>query len=131
MLKPWVGFVILPLFAFANAGLRSAACRWRCLLDPVALGIAAGLFVGKQLGILLGAASLIGARRGAPCRPVPSGAALRRVVLRRHRLHHEPVHRHAGFRRGARAPVQLGVLVGSLLSALVGYLVLRFAPPRK
>lgn len=50
-LKPWVYIFILPLFAFANAGVSFDGITFNALLDPLPLGIALGLFLGKQLGI--------------------------------------------------------------------------------
>lgn len=51
-LHPWVVFLILPLFAFANAGISfSSGLTANDLINPLALGIAAGLFIGKQIGI--------------------------------------------------------------------------------
>ncbi len=50
-LHPTVAFIILPLFAFANAGLDLSGVGMEQVLHPVPLGIALGLFVGKQLGI--------------------------------------------------------------------------------
>jgi NhaA family Na+:H+ antiporter len=58
-LHPWVGFVVLPLFALANAGV---ALHASALLDPVAVAVAAGLVLGKPLGILL--ASWLAVRLG-------------------------------------------------------------------
>jgi NhaA family Na+:H+ antiporter len=52
-LHPWVVFAIMPLFAFANAGVLLGGGIAGALTNPVALGIVAGLVVGKQLGITL------------------------------------------------------------------------------
>jgi NhaA family Na+:H+ antiporter len=54
-LHPWVAFMIMPVFAFANAGIPLLGIRWQDLLQPLTLGIALGLFVGKQLGVFLAA----------------------------------------------------------------------------
>jgi len=58
-LHPWVAFGILPLFAFANAGVPLGGLSLASLAEPVPLGIAAGLFIGKQVGIFGAAAALI------------------------------------------------------------------------
>ena len=50
-LHPWVAFAILPLFAFANAGVSLQGLSLAKLLEPVPLGIALGLFIGKPIGI--------------------------------------------------------------------------------
>ena len=47
----WVAWLVLPLFALANAGLRFDALSWRMAADPVAAGIGIGLLVGKPLGV--------------------------------------------------------------------------------
>jgi NhaA family Na+:H+ antiporter len=129
-LVPWVAFLIVPLFGFANAGVSLAGMGLGDLLAPLPLGIAAGLFVGKQLGIFaavwlsvrFGIASNL---RGATWLQVYAVAALCGI----------------GFTMslfiGALAfpenpelieEAKLGVLMGSFASALLGYVILRFAP---
>ena len=52
-IKPWVNFIILPIFAFANAGVSFSGMKLNLLWDPVTLGIILGLFFGKQIGVML------------------------------------------------------------------------------
>ena len=51
-LHPWVAFLVLPVFAFANAGVFLGDVGWGTLVQTVPLGIAAGLLVGKPVGVL-------------------------------------------------------------------------------
>lgn len=51
VLHPWSAFLILPLFAFANAGVSLEGIYFSALLNPLPMGIILGLFVGKPLGI--------------------------------------------------------------------------------
>jgi NhaA family Na+:H+ antiporter len=125
-LKGWVLLLILPLFAFANSGLDLRGLSAATVRDPVVIGIAVGLFVGKQLGIFAGAATLIGLGMAR----LPAGATWRQ-------LYGASVCGGIGFTmslfigtlafEGADrlARVQLGVLAGSLLSAAMGYAMLR------
>ena len=131
VIKPWSAWVIMPVFAFANSGLSLAGLSLSSLLQPVSLGIVAGLFLGKQIGILLGAGLLIALGIAA----MPNGGSWRR-------LHGVAILGGVGFTMslfigtlafddGAHeTQVRLGVLAGSLLSAAAGYLVLRLAPGR-
>lgn len=50
-LHPWIAFLVLPLFAFANAGVGLTGASINELFTPVSIGIIGGLFIGKQLGI--------------------------------------------------------------------------------
>ena len=52
-ISPYVAFIIMPLFAFANAGVSLTGLSLSTLLNPVPLGILCGLFFGKQIGVLL------------------------------------------------------------------------------
>ena len=52
-ISPYVAFMIMPLFAFANAGVSLTGLSLTTLLNPVPIGILCGLFFGKQIGVLL------------------------------------------------------------------------------
>ena len=66
-LRPWVIFAIVPIFAFANAGVSLHGLTISNLTAPIPLGIVAGLFIGKQLGVFT--ASMIAIRLGLAAMP--------------------------------------------------------------
>lgn len=127
-LHPWVAFLILPTFAFANAGVSFEGVGLASLLEPVTLGIALGLLVGKQIGVFLPIWLIV--RLGAA--PMPTGANWAQ-------LYGVALLCGVGFTMSLfigglafeaaafEAPVRLGVLGGSVLAAVAGYLVLRLS----
>ena len=132
-LHPLVAYAIVPLFAFANAGIRLDASALTLLGEPLVLGIAAGLFLGKQAGIfgsIWGAVRLgIAARPGGASWLQLYGMALLAGIGFTMSLFI------GGLAFGGDATfseeVKLGVLAGSLASALAGALVLRLAPGKR
>jgi len=126
--RGWVAYGIVPLFALANSGISLAGMGWSDLLGPLPLGIIVGLFVGKQVGIF--SFTAISVRLGVS--HMPGGAGLGQ-------LHGVSVVAGIGFtvalfvaglafaeRPELLTQAKLGILVGSVLSALVGYALLRF-----
>lgn len=129
-LHPWVAYLILPMFAFANAGVSFAGISADALLGPVSIGIAAGLFFGKQLGVF-GVVWLTVKLKFASL-PKDSnwlsiyGVALLTGIGFTMSLFIGSL----AFERGAfdqLAATRVGVLAGSILSATGGYLLLRKA----
>ena len=125
-LHPWVVYCILPLFAFANSGVSLTNFSWSTLLEPVPLGIAAGLFAGKQIGVLLFAWAAtrlgIGARPEGATWAQLYGVALLCGIGFTMSLFIGGLAFEAEFYVDE---VRIGVIAGSLLSALAGFLVLR------
>ncbi len=74
-LTPWVAFAIVPLFALANAGITISGDLGNMLVDPVVIGIVAGLVIGKQVGIT--AAAWVIVRAGWAT--LPSGVSWRHI----------------------------------------------------
>ncbi|MGE5475564.1 MAG: Na+/H+ antiporter NhaA [Bacteroidales bacterium] len=124
-LHPWVAFLILPIFALANSGLSFAGIGLGALGDPVFLGVALGLFVGKQVGVFTCAWAVI--RVGWARLPEEAGWG---------QLYATCVLTGIGFTMslfiaglafpdsGAMAATRLGVLAGSVVSAVAGYFLM-------
>lgn len=129
-----VQFVILPLFALANAGVTFQGMAWSDLAAPVTLGTAVGLFVGKQAGIMLVSAALIGAGLAR----LPQGASWFSfygvAVLCGIGFTMSLFIGSLAFHDGAASPLpvdeRVGILLGSAVSAVTGYLLLRMALAR-
>ncbi|MBN8997096.1 MAG: Na+/H+ antiporter NhaA [Rhizobiales bacterium] len=128
----WVAFGILPLFGFLNAGVQLTGLGTAALVDPVTLGIALGLFIGKQVGVF----STVALAVRAGLARYPTGATLTQVYgtailcgigftmslfIGLLAFANDPEHHDA---------TKIGVLIGSLTSAVVGFLVLRLASRR-
>ncbi|MCZ6581307.1 MAG: Na+/H+ antiporter NhaA [Nitrospirae bacterium] len=125
-LHPWVSYGILPLFAFANAGVSLAGLSMSSLLEPVPLGIAAGLFVGKQIGVF--GMTFAAVKFGISSMPEGTtwpqfyGIALLTGIGFTMSLFIGTL----AFEDPSYAPgVRMGVITGSILSAVAGYLILR------
>jgi len=132
ILHPWVAFLIVPIFGFANAGVSFAGMTPASALAPVPLGIALGLFLGKQIGVF--GFSWIAVKAGFAAMPAKTnfiqlyGVALLCGI---------------GFTMslfiGALAfdspelakATKIGVLLGSVASAVAGAAVLRVAGRRR
>jgi NhaA family Na+:H+ antiporter len=124
-LSPWVAFLVLPIFGFANAGVSITSTGHMSLLSPLGLGIIGGLFLGKQLGVLAAVFLARQAKVGA----LPAGASWRHI-------YGVAALCGIGFTMSLfigllaftdpekEAVLKLAVLVGSLLSALAGALIL-------
>lgn len=128
-LHPWVAFGVLPIFGLANAGLSFAGLAPAALLAPVPLGIAVGLFLGKQVGIM--AACWLAVKQGWAIWPEGAsplqiyGVALLCGIGFTMSLFIGGL---AFASDALQNAVKLGVFSGSLIAALTGYLMLRFAP---
>lgn len=126
-LHPWVSFMILPLFAFVNAGIDLRGLSLGQLITPVPLGIMLGLFVGKQAGVFLFSWGAI--RLGLA--PLPAGSGWRQLYgvalmtgigftmsffIDSLAFVDDAVYQYAD---------KLAIVLGSLFSGVMGYVVLR------
>ncbi len=132
-LHPWVAFLIIPIFGFANAGVSFAGISASAFVDPLTLGVAGGLLIGKLVGVF--------------------GFSMLAIKLR---LAETPVHATrtqmigisllcgVGFTMSLfisllafagdlhlQDEAKLGILGGSLMAGVLGFAVLRFARPHQ
>ncbi len=128
-LHPWVAYMILPVFAFANAGVSLVGITMETVLAPLTLGIAGGLFIGKQIGVF---GFTWVAVKSKLCR-LPEGTNWVQIYAL-------ALLTGIGFTMSLfigglafddpeiGSQVRIGVLSGSILSALAGYLLLKLSP---
>ena len=131
-----VAFGVLPLFAFVNAGISFAGMSFADLLHPVSVGIAAGLFAGKQVGIfaLCFAAVKLGLARlpdGVNWAGLYGASVLCGVGFTMSLFVGSLAFEHTTLDVEMMVDERVGILVGSLLSGILGYLVLRLALPSR
>ncbi len=125
-ISPYVAFMIMPIFAFANAGVSLEGLSLSSLLLPVPLGILLGLFIGKQLGVMI--FCFIAVKLGAAQMPdnsnwlslygvsVLTGIGFTMSLFVGNLAFVENIQYIDG--------VKIGVLTGSLMSTVFGYLIL-------
>lgn len=133
-LQPWVSFLILPLFAFANAGVPLSGITIETLTNSVILGTALGLFIGKQLGVFgfsylavkLGWANL---PRGISWLQLYGVSILAGIGFTMSLFIGTLAFEQYGG-NGEMTSVRLGILISSFLSAIIGFIILHIAAKR-
>lgn len=133
-MHPWVAYLILPLFAFANAGVSLEGVSVSGLTSLLPLGIASGLFIGKPLGIFL--FSWLAVKLGMA--KLPDSINFKQIfavsVLCGIGFTMSIFIASLAFEGGDLALStysRLGILLGSTAAAIVGYSLLRLALPMK
>ena len=129
-LTPYVNFGIIPIFAFANAGVVLAGLSVADLLDPLPLGIALGLLVGKQVGVfgicyLLVKSGIAKLPHGANWAHVWGVACLAGIGFTMSLF----IGGLSFESQELMNQVRIGVLSGSVISGIMGYVILRMASP--
>ncbi|MNU45263.1 Na(+)/H(+) antiporter NhaA [compost metagenome] len=134
VLHPWSAYLILPLFAFANAGVSLDGIQLSDLLSPVPMGIILGLFIGKPLGIFT--VSWLSVKLGIA--QLPSGVNFKQIFavsilcgigFTMSMFIASLAFEHGGLDYGSYS--RLGILVGSTLAAVIGFIALRISLPNR
>ncbi|MCP4046912.1 MAG: Na+/H+ antiporter NhaA [Gammaproteobacteria bacterium] len=133
ILHPWVAYGVLPIFAFANAGVSFAGVSSDAVLGTVSTGIVLGLFLGKQVGVFGMTALAVGlgiAKKpeGASWAMLYGIALLCGVGFTMSLFIGSLAFEHGGFSQGAA--LRIGVISGSVASAFCGWLVLHLSLPK-
>jgi NhaA family Na+:H+ antiporter len=134
-LHPYVAYLVLPLFAFAKAGVSFAGITLDQLFAPLVLGIALGLFVGKQIGVF--GAAVLASAIGVGRRPTGAtwlelyGVCLLCGVGFTMSLFIGALAFPGAIDSPQQVEVKLGVLAGSVLSAVAGAAILGVAARRR
>jgi len=131
-LQPWIMYIILPIFAFANAGISFAGINFSMLFSPVTLGVIFGLFIGKQLGIftaiyLFSKTKFFGLGKRLATTQMYGIGLLCGIGFTMSLF----IGTLAFDDNDSLNLVKLGVLVGSTLSGTMGYIFLRFTTPKQ
>ncbi|MDQ3695653.1 MAG: Na+/H+ antiporter NhaA [Chloroflexota bacterium] len=132
-LNPWVAYGILPIFAFANAGIPLVSGLGAALANPVAWGVVAGLVIGKPLGITLFAWLAVRLGIASLPRAISWPQVLGVGWLGGIGFTISLFVTELAFEAGQLADVaRVGILFGSVIAGVAGYLVLRqsLPPPR-
>ncbi|EDL50481.1 Na+/H+ antiporter NhaA [Erythrobacter sp. SD-21] len=131
-LHPWVAFLVIPIFGFANAGVTLFGLSPAALVEPLPLGIALGLLIGKQIGIF--GFAFIAVKLGlASLPPSVSWAQLHAMsLLAAIGFTMSLFIGNLAFADPAQIDaVKIGVLAGSTVAAVAGYLLLNRSLPRE
>lgn len=134
MLHPWVAFFIIPLFAFANAGVPLAEFNLNVLESPLALGIVLGLFFGKQIGIFGTTILMVKLKKAslptnASWSQMYGASVLCGIGFTMSIFIGTLAFTHKGMEYNDT--VKVAIFIGSILAAITGYIIMRFSKSRE
>lgn len=128
LLHPWVAYAVLPIFGFANAGVSLKGLSIETLLDPLVLGIAGGLFIGKQVGIFASVWLMVKLKLVELPKRVTWAGVYGISLIAGIGFTMSLFIGTLAFRDAEHlALVRVGVIIGSMLSGVIGFLVLRWS----